>query len=221
MTHPRELLKAHGLFATKRRGQNYLVHPATARAIAGAAGITPEDTVVEIGAGLGALTLALAPLARRVIAVEVDRGIHRALVQVLASAGASNVEPLAADALDLDWAALADQAGGPLAVVGNLPYSVSSPLIFELLAARHAWRRATLLLQRELVTRLVAAPGSRDYGRLTVLAATWCRLKPGMVLGPEQFFPRPRVDSQLVSFTPARPDRRWLPPGRRPGSPGW
>lgn len=217
MTHPRDILKAHGLFATKRRGQNYLLHSATARAIAGAAGLEPRDTVVEIGAGLGALTLALAPLVRRVIAVEVDRGVYQALLGVLDQSGIDNVQPLEADALDLDWEALAAEAGAPLAVVGNLPYSVSSPLIFNLLEARSAWRSATLLLQKELVTRLSAAPGGRDYGRLTVLAAAWCNLRPGTVLGPEQFFPRPRVDSQLITLTP-RPIQEAL---ARPQEEAW
>lgn len=202
MVHPRTLLNDNGLFATKRRGQNYLVHTATAQAIAAAAKLEADDTVVEIGAGLGALTLALAPLVRQVIAVEVDRGIFRVLQQILDQAEASNVEPLAADALDLDWLDLAGRAARPLRVVGNLPYSVSSPLIFNLLDARAAWSSATLLLQRELVTRLGAAPGNRDYGRLTVLVTTWCSVRPGMVLGPEQFFPRPRVDSQMVTLIP-------------------
>lgn len=202
MGHPRQLLKELKLHASRQRGQNFLVQPATARAIAAAAGLEPGDQVVEIGAGLGALTLALAPLAARVLAVEVDRGVHAALGEVLAQAGAENVEPLLADALDLDWAGLARRAGRPLKVVGNLPYSISSPMIFKLIEARRHWISATLLLQRELATRLAAAPGGRDYGRLGVLAQTFCQISPDMVLGPEQFFPRPAVESRLVHLRP-------------------
>ncbi len=206
MAHPRELLRSHGLAASRRRGQSFLTQPATAAAIASGAGIQPTDTVVEIGAGLGALTLALAPLARRVIAVEVDRGVFAALQEVLAGAGVDNVEPRHADALRLDWTDLARQAGGPLVVVGNLPYALTSPLLFSLIAARDHWRRATLLLQREVAERLKAAPGGKTYGRLSVVVQTWCQVALGMVVGPKVFFPRPAVSSRVVHLTPrARP----------------
>lgn len=202
MPHPRQILRAHGLAASRQRGQSFLTQPATAAAIARSAGIDPTDTVVEIGAGLGALTLALAPLARRVIAVEVDRGVFAALQEVLAAAGVDNVEPRHADALRLDWAELARQAGGPVVVVGNLPYALTSPLLFSLIAARAHWRRATLLLQREVGERLVAGPGSKTYGRLSVVAQNWCRVELGMVVGPKVFFPRPAVSSRVVHLTP-------------------
>ena len=205
MIHPGHLLKAHGLRASKARGQNFLTQPASAAAIAGGAGIGPEDTVVEIGGGLGALTLAVAGLARRVVSLEVDRGLHPVLVAILAQAGADNVEARLADALDLDWRAEAGAAGAPLVVVGNLPYSISSPLILALLANRSHWRSATLMLQREVAQRLAAAPGGKDYGRLTVLVQTWCLVRPGPVLGPEQFFPRPAVDSRVLRLEP-RPE---------------
>ncbi len=200
--HPAAILKAHGLRAGKKRGQNFLTQPATAEAIAAGAGIGPTDTVVEIGAGLGALTLALAARAGRVIAIEVDRGVFAALQEVLAQAGASNVEARLADALTLDWAALAAEAGAPLAVAGNLPYSISSPLLFNLLEARACWAGATLLLQKELGTRLCAGPGGKDWGRLAVLMQMWCAVRPGMEIGPGQFFPKPAVASQVVHLAP-------------------
>lgn len=202
MTHPAALLKAHGLHAGKKRGQNYLVQPATAAAIAASAGAEPGDTVVEIGAGLGALTLPLAALAARVVAVEVDRGIYAALLEVLAQAGAVNVEPLLADALELDWPALAHEAGGPLVVAGNLPYAISSPLLFKLLENRALWKRATLMVQKELGRRLLSGPGGKDWGRLAVLIQTWCAVRPGLEVGPSQFFPRPAVASQVVHLEP-------------------
>ncbi|MCF8034091.1 MAG: 16S rRNA (adenine(1518)-N(6)/adenine(1519)-N(6))-dimethyltransferase RsmA [Desulfarculaceae bacterium] len=202
MTHPAGILKAHGLHAGKKRGQNYLCQPATARAIAASAGIEPGDTVLEIGAGLGALTLPLAGLADRVIALEVDRGIFAALGEVLAEAGASNVEPRLADALRLDWEALAAEVGGPLRIVGNLPYSISSPLLFDLLDHRALWRGATLMLQKELARRLCSGPGGKDWGRLSVLVQMWCQVRPGMEVGPGQFFPRPAVASSVVHLAP-------------------
>ncbi len=200
--HPRELLKSHGLAASKERGQNFLVQPPTAQAIVRAAGIQPGEVVVEIGAGLGALTLVVAAQARRVVAVELDRGVHAALEGILASSGVSNVELRHANALDLDWQAIADQAGAPVSVLGNLPYNISSQLLFRLIDARGAWRRATLMVQKEVAVRLMAGPGNRDYGRLSVLVQAWCGLAPGMKIGPDQFFPRPKVASQVVHLAP-------------------
>ncbi|MCB2228672.1 MAG: 16S rRNA (adenine(1518)-N(6)/adenine(1519)-N(6))-dimethyltransferase RsmA [Desulfarculaceae bacterium] len=200
--HPAAILKAHGLRAGKKRGQNYLTQPPTAEAIAVGAGIAPEDTVLEIGAGLGALTLPLAAKAKRVIALEVDRGIFAALGEVLTEAGASNVEARLADALRLDWEALATEVEGPLVVVGNLPYSISSPLLFDLLEHRALWKGATLMLQKELAVRLASGPGGKDWGRLSVLVQMWCQVRAGQEVGPGQFFPRPAVASAVVHLIP-------------------
>jgi 16S rRNA (adenine1518-N6/adenine1519-N6)-dimethyltransferase len=202
MTHPGILLKEHGLKASKRRGQNFLCQPATALAIARAAGLEPGDVVLEIGAGLGALTLAAAGLAARVIALEVDRGVHAVLEGLLKAQGVANVDLRLTDALELDWAACAQAAGGPLTVLGNLPYAISSPLLFNLLENRSYWRSATLMLQREVAGRLLAAPGGKDYGRLSVLLQTWFTVRPGMLVGPDQFFPRQAVDSQVLHLSP-------------------
>ena len=198
MTHPSALLKAFGLRASKKRGQNFLVQPATASAIARFLGAGPKDTVVEIGSGLGALTLALAGLAGGVVAVEIDRGVVRALAEILAEAGAGNVVITEQDALELDWAAIAQKAGGPVLVAGNLPYNISSPLLFKLLDNLDAWRSACFMVQKELAVRLAAEPGSRDYGRMAVLVKTFLAVEPGMQLGPDQFFPRPAVDSMVM-----------------------
>lgn len=202
MTHPRDILKELGLYASRRRGQNFLTQPATARAIVAAAGVEADDYVVEIGAGLGALTVALAKAAGNVLAVEVDKGVFSALEEILAQRNLRNVNPVWSDALKLDWDEVASRAGGPVTVVGNLPYSVSSPLIFRLLDSPETWNRAVILLQREVVERLSAEPGNKDYGRLSVLVQNWCEVRPGMVLGPDQFFPRPKVESRLVTLTP-------------------
>jgi 16S rRNA (adenine1518-N6/adenine1519-N6)-dimethyltransferase len=202
MSHPAAILKARGLHASKRRGQNFLLQPSTAQAIAASAGLDGSQVVVEIGCGLGALTLALAPLARRVIALEVDRGVHEAFAQILTQSRAANVELRLADALEFAWLDEAKAVGAPLTVLGNLPYGISSPLLFALLDNLEAWQSATLMVQREVATRLQAGPGGRDYGRLSVLVQCWCRVRAGQVVGPEQFFPRPQVESQVVHLTP-------------------
>lgn len=196
MQHPAQILKQYNLHASKRRGQNFLAQPATARAIVQAAGINANDTVVEIGAGLGALTAALRPLAQKVIALEIDRGVFQVLQELFKDAG--NVELCLMDAMDFAWQEL-DQ---PVKVVGNLPYSISSPLIFSLLENLPAWRSATLMLQKELAERLSARPGSKAYGRLSVMLQCLCSIEHKMVVGPDNFFPRPGVDSLVFSLTP-------------------
>lgn len=202
MQHPAGILKSRGLVASRRRGQNFLVQPATAQAIAESAGLSSEDVVVEIGPGLGALTLPLAGLAGRVIALEVDRGVHEALLGILAEAGAANVEARLVDALTFAWAAEAAAAGRRLKVAANLPYAISSPILFSLLENLQSWSSATLMVQREVAERLAAAPGGREYGRLSALMQCWCEVRPGLVVGPEQFFPRPQVDSRVVHLAP-------------------
>ncbi len=195
-THPAKLLKEYGLYASKRRGQNYLCQPATAEAIVAAAAIGKQDTVVEIGAGLGALTLPLATRAAKVVALEIDRGIFQALQGIVAPF--PNVEAKLMDAMDFDWSAL----NVPVRVVGNLPYSISSPLLFSLLENMGAWKSATLMLQRELAARLNAAPDTKAYGRLSVLLQSMCVMRENMVVGPDNFFPRPGVDSLVFTLTP-------------------
>lgn len=202
MTHPGQLLKTHGLHAGKRRGQNFLCQPATAAAIARAAGLQATDVALEIGAGLGALTLACAGLASRVIALEVDRGLHEVLAGILQKEGVRNVELRLADAQELDWAALRAMAGQELVVVGNLPYVITSPLLFQLLENRAHWRSATLMVQREVAARVLARPGGKEYGRMAALMQTWLEARAGMLVGPEQFFPRPTVDSQVLHLKP-------------------
>lgn len=202
MIHPGVLLNTHGLRASKRRGQNFLIHPATAQAIAKSAGISKQDTVVEIGAGFGALTLACAALARRVIALEVDRGVFAVLQDLLAQEQAANVELRLADALKMDWEAAAANAEGPVLVVGNLPYAICSPVLFNLLGSLRHWKSATLMVQKEVADRLLSGPGNKTYGRMSVLAQTWCEIKPGMAVGAGQFFPRPAVESKILHLTP-------------------
>ena len=196
MQHPAQILKDHGLYASKRRGQNYLCQPATAAAIVEAAGISKHDTVVEIGAGLGALTTELAMRAHKVIALEIDRGIFQVLSNILAPF--DNVQARLMDAMDFDWQALDE----PVKVVGNLPYSISSPLLFSLLENLGAWSSATLMLQKELAQRLNARPDSKAYGRLSVLVQSMCAMRENMVVGPDNFFPRPTVDSLVFTLTP-------------------
>jgi len=137
-----------------------------------------------------------------VIALEVDRGIFAVLSEILAQEGVGNVEPVLADALKAEWAALSAAAGGRVLVAGNLPYAICSPLLFSLLKNLEYWRAASFMLQQEVAERLLAGPGGKEYGRLSVVMQTWCEIRPGLKVAAEQFFPRPAVESRLVHLTP-------------------
>ena len=193
----------------KRLGQHFLRDPRILARIADALDPTARDTVVEIGPGPGGLTAELASRAGRVIAIEKDRDLARTLVGRF-----PNVEVAEADALELDWPGL---AGGPFLVAGNIPYNITSPLIDKaLMPPRPA--RVVFLVQREVADRLAGAPGSADYGALTVGVQAVARVERLLRVPAGAFFPPPRVDSAVVRLTPlAQPlvEDRQVPAFRR------
>jgi 16S rRNA (adenine1518-N6/adenine1519-N6)-dimethyltransferase len=196
----RALLERHGLAPRRALGQNFLVDAALAERLAEESGLAPGDRAIEIGAGLGVLTRALAARAARVVALEIDAGLVRAL---RAEGGLpAHVELRHVDALEVDLAALARELGGPVRVVANLPYAVASPLLRALLAARSALVDWSVMIQEEVADRLVAAPGSRDYGSFAVLHALAVRIERGRRLAPGCFHPAPRVRSRVLRITP-------------------
>ena len=164
--------------------------------------------MVEIGPGLGSLTLPLAQAVRSVIAIEKDRRLAAVLKDELQAAGVSNVQMVEADVLDIDWAGLARQAGRPLTVFGNLPYNISSQVVIRLIESRRHVPRAVLMFQRELAVRLTAPPGGRDYGRITAMLAYCAAVKPLCRVGAGAFHPVPKVDSEVleIRFAPPRAD---------------
>ena len=200
MRSPQLLLKIHDLRPQKQRGQNFLVDPATAQMIVDRAHVQPEDIVVEIGPGLGALTLPLARAARTIIAIEKDRNLAKILGEELHTAGIDNVQVIAADVLQVDLAALARDAGRPITVVGNLPYNISSQIVIQLIPARREVPRAVLMFQKELAARLRAAPGGRDYGRITAMLQYCAAIRSLAVVPAKRFFPSPRVDSEVLEI---------------------
>ena len=173
MTHSRrgrELLTSHGLAPRRDLGQNFVADPNTVRRIAHLAGVGPGDHVVEIGAGLGSLTLALAETGATVTAVEVDRGLAGVLRDVVA--GVANVTVVERDAMTLDWPALLG-AADRWVLVANLPYNVATPLVCDLLDGVPPIERMLVMVQREVGERLVAAPRSAAYGAVSVKVAYW------------------------------------------------
>ncbi len=194
------LLRKHGLRPKKSWSQNFLVDLDTLARIVDAARLSADDVVVELGAGLGALTAMLAREAGRVVAVERDRD----LAQVLRSefAGDDRVELLEANAARLDFEALRERFGRRLVVVGNLPYHMASQIVFKLVEAGDALDRWLVMVQREMAQRMVAGPGSRRYGVMSIRLALTAEVTPELLVPPEAFLPAPRVQSQVVSGRP-------------------
>lgn len=204
-----QLLTDHGLAPRRDLGQNFVADPNTVRRIARLAGVGPGDHVLEIGAGLGSLTLALAETGATVRAVEVDRGILPVLRQVVAPH--TNVTVIDADAMQLDWAELL--AGHHRWVlVANLPYNVATPLICDLLDDVPAVQRMLVMVQREAADRFCARPRTPAYGAVTVKVAYWATARIAGTVPASVFVPKPNVESALAEIvrrphpaTPADP----------------
>ncbi|MFL5321334.1 MAG: 16S rRNA (adenine(1518)-N(6)/adenine(1519)-N(6))-dimethyltransferase RsmA [Myxococcaceae bacterium] len=192
---PAELLRKHGLHAKHSWGQNFLGDPQILAKIAEAAQLQPGETAVELGAGLGHLTRALLASGANVVAVERDRD----MVRVLEGQKLERLKVVSANAADIDFAEVAGTK--PVAVIGNLPYHLSSPILFQVLDQHVNVKRAVFTLQKEVVTRLAAAPDSRDYGLLSVLLGLHFEVEELFHLPARMFHPPPKVDSAVVLLT--------------------
>ncbi len=199
MTHSRahihELLERGGLAPRRDLGQNFVADPNTVRRIATMAGVGPGDHVVEIGAGLGSLTLALADTGAEVLAVEVDRGVVPVLRQVVADR--ANVRVVEADAMEVDWTELLSDHDS-WTLIANLPYNVATPLVCDLLDEVPAVRSMLVMVQKEVAERFAAAPGGKQYGAVSVKTSYWATARVVATVPPTVFVPRPNVDSALV-----------------------
>lgn len=189
-----------GHFARKRFGQNFLHDAFVIDSIVAAIQPQPGQALVEIGPGLGALTVPVVQRSQHLTVIELDRDLaarlqnHPQLAQKLTI--------YQQDAMQMDFAALAQTMGQPLRIFGNLPYNISTPLMFHLF--RYADRIADMhfMLQKEVVNRLVAGPGSKTYGRLSVMAQYYCQIIPVLEVPPSAFRPAPKVDSAVVRLIP-------------------
>jgi 16S rRNA (adenine1518-N6/adenine1519-N6)-dimethyltransferase len=198
MQSPKQLLRARGLRPKKSWGQNFLTDSWLLSEIASASGAGPDDVIVELGAGLGHLTEALLQTGARVIAVERDRDLAASLRSSLGQEPRLTV--LEANAATLSLAAL--QLAAPPVVVGNLPYHLSSVILFHFLEQRRALRHMLFTLQEEFAARLVAPEGNRTYGVLSVLAQASARVERLFALPSSAFHPPPKVTSATVLITP-------------------
>ena len=183
-------------FARKRFGQHFLTDEFIIGAIVDAIAPQPEDALVEIGPGLGALTQPLASRCARLTVIELDRDLA---ARLRLRAGLNVVE---SDVLEVDFTALATQIGAPLRVVGNLPYNISTPILFHLLSHVDSIVDQHFMLQKEVVDRMAAAPASKAYGRLSVMLQWRYAIAPLFDVPPTAFDPPPRVDSAVVRMRP-------------------
>ncbi len=188
--------------ARKRFGQHFLVDEGVIERIVRAIGPRPGEALVEIGPGLGAITQPLLERAGALTVVELDRDLA---ARLRGRAGLSVIE---ADVLTVDFTALAQAAGRPLRIVGNLPYNISTPILFHLLEHAPAVLDQHFMLQKEVVERMAAEPGGKDYGRLSVMLQWRYRIEAVLDVPPEAFDPPPRVDSAVVRMEPLPLDER-------------
>ena len=191
----RELAARLGVAPTKKLGQNFLHDPNTIRRIVAAAGLTADDVVLEVGPGLGSLTLGLVGAARHVHAVEIDPRLAAALPETVA---APNLTVHRADAMRVRRA---DFDPPPTMLVANLPYNVAVPVVLNLLAELPTLRGGLVMVQKEVADRLTAGPGSKVYGVPSVKLAWYADARPAGKVPPAVFWPVPNVDSGLVAFT--------------------
>lgn len=192
-------MSAQGHQARKRFGQNFLVSPGVIRKIVDAVAPKPGDTVVEIGPGLGALTAPLLERIDHLHVVEIDRDLIARLRERFPP---ERLTIHAGDALQFDFAAL--KGDGPLKIVGNLPYNISSPLLFHLADYGDRVAEMHFMLQKEVVDRMVAAPASGDYGRLSVMLQYRFWMERLFIVPPGSFNPAPKVDSAVVRMIPLK-----------------
>jgi 16S rRNA (adenine1518-N6/adenine1519-N6)-dimethyltransferase len=208
----RQLLADNDLHPSRALGQNFVADANTVRRIVRLAEVHRGQPVVEIGAGLGSLTLALAEAGAEVTAVEIDRHVVPVLRQQVEAHGVRVVE---ADALRLDWSELLGEGPQPWALVANLPYNVATPLVIRVLEEAPQVGSLLVMVQREVGERMAAGAGDEAYGAVSVKIAYWARATVVGRVPPSVFVPRPRVESVLVRLV-RRSDALW-----RPGDPSY
>ncbi|MCR4277704.1 MAG: 16S rRNA (adenine(1518)-N(6)/adenine(1519)-N(6))-dimethyltransferase RsmA [Candidatus Berkelbacteria bacterium] len=191
---PAEILRDIKKLPNKILGQNFLVDESVVRDMISAAEIEPNDTVVEIGPGLGALTDELAKSAKQVLAIEMDQE----LANYLRLKKRRQVKIIHGDALKIDWTVTLD---GPYRIVANIPYSITSPLLRKIFALERKPEQVVLLVQKEMAMRITAEPGSSERGFLTLLCEAAANVKTVRTVKPGSFYPRPKTDSAIIALT--------------------
>lgn len=209
------ILDKYGFRARKKFGQNFLIDGNIVRGIIAAANITEEDCVLEIGPGIGSMTGLLSRSAGRVVAVEIDESLRPVLAETLADC--PNVDVIWQDVLKLDLREVAEQyhGGRPLKAVANLPYYITTPILMKLLEYQGLFESITVMVQKEVADRICAAPGTKDYGAITLAVQYYSEPRAVLEVPPSSFIPRPGVDSSVVCLKarpepPVQEDPAWL-----------
>ena len=192
------VLESHHISARKRFGQNFLIDKGVLEDTVRAAGIGPDDFVLEIGPGIGTLTQYLAQAAGHVCSVELDRSLEPVLADTLS--GWKNVEILWGDILKTDIRKLAEEKNGgrPLKVAANLPYYITTPIIMKLLEGEAPVSGITVMVQKEVADRMMAVPGTKDYGALSLAVQYYSKPERVRIVHPSSFIPQPGVDSAVM-----------------------
>lgn len=196
MNTPREIIRQYGIKPRKSLSQSFLVDHNTIKKIAGSSRISSDDVVVEIGSGIGVLTRDIAQTARRVIAVEIDLRLIETMKDRLSEC--PNIEIHAGDILKFDFSSISIKYNTKLKVIGNVPYNISSPVIFHLLSFRTVISSFTLMLQKEVVQRLVSLPDNKHYGVPSVLLQMHADVQRLFDVPATCFHPRPKVESSII-----------------------
>ncbi|MBF0589869.1 MAG: ribosomal RNA small subunit methyltransferase A [Magnetococcales bacterium] len=197
MTSISQLLRQRRITPKKSLGQNFLLDPSLCEKIVRLSRLKADDRVVEIGPGLGSLTMPLLDTLERLHVIERDRRLIPLLEEITAP-HAAKLTIQEADALQVDFTALAEKLGGPLRLVGNLPYAISTPLLLHALEHRRAVVDMTFMFQKEVAERIAAKPGTKAYGTTSVYAAAWTQATLLMDVPPTVFHPRPAVHSAVA-----------------------
>ena len=207
LSQTRKILERHGFRPKKRLGQNFLINQHVLEVIVNAAELDGQEAVIEIGPGLGLLTKALCRAAGLVLAVEIDATLFRILEQELA--GFYNLSLVRSDALAFDFEAWLSERDcrGKAKVVANLPYYISSPLLFHLLKCRQLFSLWILMVQKEVAERILAQPGSKDYGSLSIALQLHADVESILFVSKEAFYPQPKVDSAVLKIRMRREPR--------------
>lgn len=198
----REIAGRIGVLPTKKLGQNFVVDPNTCRRIVKSADVQSEDVALEIGPGLGSLTLALMEVAKKVIAIEID---DRLALELPSTAERHGFDPKNLEVINRDALQVNEIAGDPTVLVANLPYNVSVPVLLNILEKFPSIRSGVVMVQSEVADRLVASPGTKSYGSPSVKATWWADLNSAGTVARSIFWPIPNVDSSLVRFVRHEP----------------
>lgn len=202
MTAPKSILTAWNIHAKKQFGQNFLIEPATTQMIISRTGISSDDVVLEIGGGLGALTIPAANAALKVYTIEKDKHLIPLLKNEILAAGADKkVVVINKDILKINIGEIAETHGRKIVIIGNLPYNISSQILIWLVKSRQFVKKAVFMFQKELAERIAAPPSTKNYGRISAVIQYCASIKGIAQISANQFFPKPKVDSSVIEIS--------------------